>query len=519
MGLHVRLSLFIMVFALLFTAVASYGFYRYTYEKEYQASLHALEQLLETVYKTAEIAAYSGNSVIANDVAEGLLNNDLVKRVLLDADDVKMEVGEMDGPDSVPLVRELYSPFDEGARVGQLAIVPDGIEIDRRASTKSSANTVLIMVVLLALAVLLVISLGRLLSEPIRSLASKLTRTNPGERVNLRIPAHLKGSELDVLVEAVNGLFERVDQQLKRERRLRDRIDSMAENFRMVFDLAGNPVAITDIDLSLLNFNPAFRALLEMAEGYQDLTLDQQWVDRLLKNPEELRQQLQNLLTVGSQAQIQLDVKLNDQRVGRRWASLHIKDAVNDQGERILLFFFYDVTRHQEALAAIRQEAERDDLTQLYNRRAGGEKIQAHLQQGASIALLVVDLDGFKSVNDTQGHDAGDAVLKAVASRLQESTRKSDIVARWGGDEFVLALLDSDRLSATLLAENILQKIMQPVDTGKGRLASVSASIGVTVCPEDAATFEQAFEKADMAMYEVKKQGKGRVRFSADTAV
>lgn len=93
MGLHVRLSLFIMVFALLFTAVASYGFYRYSYEKEYQASLHALEQLLETVYKTAEIAAYSGNSVIGSDVADGLLNNDLVKRVMLNAEEVALEVG------------------------------------------------------------------------------------------------------------------------------------------------------------------------------------------------------------------------------------------------------------------------------------------------------------------------------------------------------------------------------------------------------------------------------------------
>lgn len=516
MGLHVRLSLFIMVFALLFTAVASYGFYRYSYEKEYQASLHALEQLLETVYKTAEIAAYSGNSVIGSDVADGLLNNDLVKRVMLNAEEVALEVGDVYGPDAVPLVRELYSPFDEGIRVGQLAIVPDGAEIDRRAAAKSRANTVLIMVVLLALAVMLVLSLGRLLSRPVKSLATRLQRLNPGERVNLTIPSHLKGSELDVLVQSINDLFERADQQLKRERRLRDRIDSMAENFRMVFDLAGNPVAITDTSLSLLNFNPAFRALLDMAEGHQDLPLDQQWVDRLLRNPEELRQQLHHLLHADSQTHIQLDVKLNDQRVGRRWASLHVKDAVNDQGQRVLLFFFYDVTRHQEALAAIRQEAERDGLTQLYNRRAGGEKIQAHLQQGASLALLVVDLDGFKSVNDTQGHDAGDAVLKAIASRLQDCTRKSDIVARWGGDEFVLALLESDRSAAAQIAESILQRITEPVDTGKGRQATVSASIGVTICPDDAATFEQAFEQADMTMYEVKKQGKGQVRFSID---
>ena len=128
------------------------------------------------------------------------------------------------------------------------------------------------------------------------------------------------------------------------------------------------------------------------------------------------------------------------------------------------------------------------------------------------MALMVLDLDGFKNVNDSEGHDAGDQVLIEVAKRLSNLTRKSDIVARWGGDEFVIALNDTTQETATLLAQRFLQTISQPIDIGKDKTASVGASIGIVICPENAGSFNAAFECADIAMYQVKQAGKRNVR-------
>jgi diguanylate cyclase (GGDEF)-like protein len=169
--------------------------------------------------------------------------------------------------------------------------------------------------------------------------------------------------------------------------------------------------------------------------------------------------------------------------------------------------------RDVRALAETRRQALTDDLTLMPNRRhflrCVREGIIASRATGSSVALLLVDLDHFKELNDTLGHDAGDQLLCQVGERLHTVLRGSDTAARLGGDEFGVLLSDSgDEASAVLVAEKILKAIAQPFPIKSVGLR-VTASIGIARFPENAENDEQLMQHADVAMYEAKAAQSG----------
>lgn len=170
--------------------------------------------------------------------------------------------------------------------------------------------------------------------------------------------------------------------------------------------------------------------------------------------------------------------------------------------------------QHSERIA---QLAFYDSLTGLPNRVLFDDRIHQTLtaskRYGRGFALMFLDLDDFKSINDGLGHNAGDAVLKAVADRLSHSLRESDTVARFGGDEFVIlqpvVKLPEDAMQ---LARKIVEAMQQPLVIG-GNERIVHTSIGIAVYPRDGVTAEELMEHADRALYEAKRSGRNRWRF------
>ena len=161
-----------------------------------------------------------------------------------------------------------------------------------------------------------------------------------------------------------------------------------------------------------------------------------------------------------------------------------------------------------------------DSLTGLANRVLLNDRIDhaiARARRGAGgVAVLVIDLDGFKEVNDAYGHAVGDQMLTAIAGRLTSCVRESDTVARLGGDEFVVVLEDlRERDRAVQIAEKLVAEINRPVDLPPGAL-QVSISIGVACFPQDADHMEQLLEQADIAMYLAKAGGRNRWRMAGN---
>jgi len=187
------------------------------------------------------------------------------------------------------------------------------------------------------------------------------------------------------------------------------------------------------------------------------------------------------------------------------------------QGESFRLAVVRDITSRKEAQRRIEYLAHHDALTQLPNRVHMQEKLQSILalakRHGSSVAVLFVDLDGFKPVNDRYGHQAGDRVLATVAQRILATVRHADAVARIGGDEFLVALSDvRDDGAVATIARKVLAAIAESIDLG-GPQARVSASIGISVYPRDATAGDELIVLADQAMYEAKDAGKNAYRF------
>lgn len=182
------------------------------------------------------------------------------------------------------------------------------------------------------------------------------------------------------------------------------------------------------------------------------------------------------------------------------------------------------ICTHLAAVAIERKEADAqlhalaffDPVTGLANRALLADRAAvalAHAERvGAGVAILFVDLDRFKNINDTLGHAVGDQLLKIVAGRLREVVREGDTICRLGGDEFVLLLQDCDSLGACQVAERVLSLVADPIIL-EGRVFTGSACVGISLFPEDAREFPSLLRQADMAMYQAKAAGRNNYRF------
>ena len=173
------------------------------------------------------------------------------------------------------------------------------------------------------------------------------------------------------------------------------------------------------------------------------------------------------------------------------------------------------LTRKQEALDVMAEVAQHDALTGLLNRVGLSAYLKDALVRarlgGRTVTVLCADLDGFKAINDTHGHAAGDLLLQEVAARLSACVRSGDAVARLGGDEFVLVLETGAApvcAPAALVTERALRTVGEPC-TVAGKLLRVGCSIGRASWPADGEAIEDVFEKADRALYAAKREGRG----------
>ena len=178
---------------------------------------------------------------------------------------------------------------------------------------------------------------------------------------------------------------------------------------------------------------------------------------------------------------------------------------------------FEDVTEQRHAEARIRFMAHHDELTRLPNRVFFHERMSATLcEQGRNseqLAVMCLDLDYFKNVNDTLGHPAGDALLKMVAQRLRGCVRESDVVARLGGDEFAILQRGEDQpVQAERLAQRIVDTLCQPYDLN-GQRAIVGVSIGIDIATDVNTNPDLMLKNADVALYQAKADGRGTYRF------
>ena len=281
-----------------------------------------------------------------------------------------------------------------------------------------------------------------------------------------------------------------------------------------VFEQSQQSIVITDRDGIILRVNRYFTELTgylpEEAIGHTPRVLKSQRHDG-----EFYRELWGSLIREGKwRGEI-----WNRRKDGDGFAALLSISSVRDAAGEIIYFIgvIEDITEQKLSSERIYHLAHFDVLTNLPNRRLFNDRLLLAIQHaerhGHRFAVMFLDLDNFKRINDTLGHHAGDLLLQAVAQRLLESLRKIDAVARFGGDEFAIMLEEvKDPADVKRVAQKIIEAVSAPVVL-EGVEVQVGVSIGVSIYPADAGSVEELFKHADTAMYRAKALGKNRCQF------
>ncbi|MEW8431551.1 MAG: EAL domain-containing protein [gamma proteobacterium symbiont of Ctena orbiculata] len=311
------------------------------------------------------------------------------------------------------------------------------------------------------------------------------------------------------LGEAVKRVLE--DKQLRKAHRIAEEKLRLAER---AFQNTAEGITVTDVNGDIVSTNPAFEAIT----GYtHEEVMGQN--PRILKSghhePSFYRDMWDTLLKAGHwRGEIWNRRKNGD--VYPEW--LTISAVKGNRGDTThYVGVFTDITQIKEAQDQINFLAHHDALTQLPNRALFRERFDHALmharRESNSIALLFLDLDRFKTVNDTLGHPSGDLVLLEVSRRMSNIIRSSDTIARLGGDEFVLLLEEQTSAQhAAVVARKLIDLFSTPMNIGEHELV-VTASIGITLYPNDGDDPDLLIRHADRAMYEAKQQGRNTYRF------
>jgi len=281
-----------------------------------------------------------------------------------------------------------------------------------------------------------------------------------------------------------------------------------------VFEHSGEAILITDGNQHILTVNPAFTRLTGYA--IDDIRGANPNVLASGQTPAETYRNMWAALQEAGYWQGEILDRRKDGTLYPKWMAIsEVRDVAGHISHYVASFT--DISERKQAEAKISQLAYHDVLTGLLNRFSLNSQMEQALAMARrdhrALAVIFLDLDRFKTINDTLGHAVGDELLIIVAHRLRDSVRDSDIVARLGGDEFVVVLTEvEDATAAARLADKILHVLAQPYRIGESELRS-AASIGVAFYPNDGEDGETLMKNADTAMYHAKSQGRNNIQF------
>ena len=281
-----------------------------------------------------------------------------------------------------------------------------------------------------------------------------------------------------------------------------------------VFESASEAVVITDADKRILDVNRAFTTIT----GYtrEEILGENIGILSSGRHDDSFYEEMWEAVRDRGSWQGEIWDRRKNGDVFPKWLSI---SAVTDEAGRISRYIglFSDISAMKQTQEQLYEMAHYDSLTGLPNRRYFLDRLRESLEQARrareGVALMFVDLDGFKLVNDNLGHGAGDQLLREVAERIRVCVRESDMVARMGGDEFTVILPhvhNSD--SPVVVARKMLQKIYEPVKLEQKEFF-ISSSIGIAVFPDDAQDVEGLLQSADTALYKAKDLGKNGYQF------
>ncbi|MGG7607074.1 EAL domain-containing protein [Massilia sp. BKSP1R2A-1] len=305
-----------------------------------------------------------------------------------------------------------------------------------------------------------------------------------------------------------------IGQDITFRRKARLRLQESEEFFRLTFNQAAVGIVLLAADGRVLRTNSKMSQIL----GYSEIELLSRFYQQFMSEEDLADEQaLIGGLKAGEITEYQREKRLLRRDGARVWVSVTVSSMRDANGNQRFICVVKDIQRQKQAEEALLRMANHDALTGLPNRvlmqdRLGQAIMHAHRTR-RQVAVMFIDLDRFKHVNDSLGHDAGDQLIVEIARRLSNSLRESDTVARQGGDEFVVVLPDlAGEDDAAKVARKLLDNLFQPMML-RGQEVFPSGSIGIAMYPRDGQDSTTLLKCADSAMYGSKGQGGNHYSF------
>ncbi len=528
--LKLKLALRVTLGSLVFALIAGAAMFWTEFESQHAEATSLQQQLAATVQSSAAVAAYVKNEEIARDVVTGLLSNPMVAAAGIETDTgarvfSSRRVAGSDASKAATTHYSLKSPVIAEETIGRLVIEQDVDYINARAIAAARWQAMVLVLQIAISAVLLIVIFDWVVARPLNAVARMVEAAVPGSGARLDVPAGHANDEIGSLVRSSNNLLATTERTLDDERALRAKVEKMEEHYRRIFETTHVGIMVLDQHGQLINSNPALLSrIVGMGREAVEQAQDQRFIETIFSEPHAVWA----LITEASanQRSASADCQLRTPDGSARWAHCIVSVVLgaNKQVE-LIEGVLYDVTERKAEEERARRQAEHDTLTGLCNRHGMDIFLDRSLrhaaEEGEVVAVMLIDLDGFKAVNDVHGHGAGDLVLKEVASRMLARIRRaSDLVARQGGDEFIVIVTHcgADTTAIEEIANDLVALLGAPISIGGDLDVQIGASIGIARYPVNGHSRLPLMAAADAAMYSAKKAGKNRYAMAAEHA-
>lgn len=519
-----------LLFLLLITAVG----FSFTYQNEIKKNHQKLNQAAQHIEKALSLSLYSNNQQITQEILKGLTTNPFVSNAvfinskgdLLFHPVLPTNKNKKDAELKLPI----SSFFDNQIKIGELLIFIDKQKIQNQAKKIAINQTIKFLTYSFLMVLFTYFIIYKNLITPIKKMMVSIHGINlPKKNHRLSLKTN-KIDEINKLIDSTNLLLDKAYELVSQEKKQRNDSEKHAEQFRSLFEKACAGIGLLDNKNTLVIANPALLALIGEDKTLDSNTLKPKGLtsfNHYFAEPSKINDCITQFKKSSDSLVVAIDMQLKPKaHTSDLWVHcLLSKVQTNNHNEESLLeILMYDITERAKREQHIIYEAEHDSLTLLLNRRACLSRLETALQNATTnsryVAVLLIDLDGFKEVNDRYGHEAGDKVIVEIAKRIKHFFRGSDIVARWGGDEFLISFsYDPHYIHAVSEITKDLQKqIATPIFIAETVSVLIHSSIGISLYPLHDKKVTGLIEKADAAMYEVKHQTKNHFRFYTQDA-
>jgi diguanylate cyclase (GGDEF)-like protein/PAS domain S-box-containing protein len=477
-----------------------------------------IHELMTTVEGAARIACFTQDEGLAREVVDGLAGNAEVfgaalvsgTKVLAEFSKDREDAERLDRAVKERIGRAIVSPLDARESIGELLVDPDPEIMNARMRESSAFVAVLLgLQLLIVLSAVVAVVLLRIV-RPIKHMSDKLHGMDAQSIKPLAAPRAYEETEIGRLAAGINLLGQRLMASLEEEHRQHVRREIGERKYRAIFENADSGLFVIDRHMVLESCNHAFfrqLGLPRMEPGEKLNLLHLHW-----RKPGMLSSLVRQCAASNHPVSEDFEYLLSDEETS--WFSM----TMTPVGDHLIQGQLTDISRHKQAELLAQREAITDTLTGLLNRTGFMQKVDQEISasagnEDAAFALLIVNLDGFRRVNESLGVESGDRILAIAAHRLRSCVKGSDFVSRLGNDSFGILLRSvADKKLVSNVGIRISMALKGFFEVGSTSL-QLGASIGITLFPNDGSNREALLRNAEMALGHARRNGRGRYCF------